>query len=195
MEGGSAFLNGAEITPEEMGKFWSRTEPRGECLYWTMAKTNGYGVWYSKGRRLIAHRVALASRTPEPEDGAWALHDCDNRWCVNPEHLHWGDHKMNMREAAERDRMRPGRTIGTHCPKGHEYTHENTRTAQREGTHGKVYIVHICRTCEREASRKYKANNAERIAAYQRDYKRRNRARLTAAELERRRRIKRKDTE
>lgn len=61
-------------------------------------------------RRIVScHRLALMIR-----DGSWnynskqfACHTCDNKRCVNPSHLYWGDHNSNMRDAAERHRWAP----------------------------------------------------------------------------------------
>jgi hypothetical protein len=39
-------------------------------------------------------------------DGMWVLHHCDNRRCVNPDHLYIGDVKDNSRDAVVRGRHR-----------------------------------------------------------------------------------------
>ena len=36
----------------------------------------------------------------------FVLHDCDHKWCINPTHLHLGDHTANMHEAVVRGRMK-----------------------------------------------------------------------------------------
>jgi hypothetical protein len=36
-----------------------------------------------------------------------ALHTCDNKMCVNPDHLYAGDHSQNMRDAYARGRKLP----------------------------------------------------------------------------------------
>lgn len=43
----------------------------------------------------------------EIPDGHEVLHQCDVKPCVNPSHLRTGTHAENMREAAERKRMKP----------------------------------------------------------------------------------------
>lgn len=139
------------MTTEE--RFWSKVDRRGpdECWPWTAGRhTHGYGVFYLPGKvQVLAHRYALALEEPPPFDGAHALHSCDNPPCVNPGHLHWGTHQDNMREAAERGRAKPGRTLPDACPSGHKYTPENTLVSRRKGRHGKVYTVHACRECNR----------------------------------------------
>ena len=45
-----------------------------------------------------------------PPQHLHVLHDCDNCNCVNPNHLHLGTHRDNMREARERGLIRSGIT-------------------------------------------------------------------------------------
>jgi len=87
-----------------------------------------------------------------PGPGMQINHHCDNRPCVNVEHLYEGTHAQNMRDMVERGRAPKCKAAElnkakTHCPQGHEYTPENTyrfRTSRQ------------CVTCrgEREANRK-----------------------------------------
>jgi len=39
------------------------------------------------------------------------LHTCDNKWCINPDHIYAGTHAQNMRDIAERGR-RLGKCTG-----------------------------------------------------------------------------------
>lgn len=78
------------------------------CWNWTGGCCpRGYGNFWHEGRTVGAHRFAAASRFGDPGD-AYVLHMCDNRKCVNPDHLAIGSHADNMR-----DMMRKGRqTLG-----------------------------------------------------------------------------------
>jgi DNA-directed RNA polymerase specialized sigma24 family protein len=58
-------------------------------------------------RMTAAHRLAFAFANGR-EAKAFILHSCDNKWCVNPRHLHEGTQTTNMREASQRDRIRKG---------------------------------------------------------------------------------------
>src|SRR5689334_21454689 len=71
---------------------------------------HGYGAFFllengkettKKASRLswLVHRGPIA-------DGLMVLHKCDNKACVNPDHLYFGDHAQNMKDSKERK---------THC--------------------------------------------------------------------------------
>ena len=99
--------------------------PEGLCwewqasLFWT-----GYGQATHFCKEVLAHRVSYAFANGEIPDGLFVLHSCDNRKCVNPAHLSLGSHVDNMRDMFNKSRS--GNQKKTHCPRGHEYTLENT---------------------------------------------------------------------
>jgi hypothetical protein len=79
-----------------------------ECWVWIAHRgADGYGILSADGRRNArAHRVSWELfRGPIPH-GLWVLHKCDNRPCVNPDHLFLGNRSDNMRDAAEKGRLR-----------------------------------------------------------------------------------------
>lgn len=135
-------------------RFWSKVDRSGgpdACWPWLAGRgSHGYGAHYLPGRKqVLAHRHALSLVTLPPAPNAHALHACDNKWCVNPAHLRWGTHAQNMFEAASRGLSKPGRALPSACPSGHAYTPANTLTSTRPGRHGKRYVVHSCRECNR----------------------------------------------
>lgn len=75
---------------------------------------NGYGV--SKG--LYAHRVAYEVAFGKIPEGLVVRHKCDNRICINPEHLELGTQADNVRDMRERGRaVNPPVHIGESNPK------------------------------------------------------------------------------
>lgn len=83
--------------------------PSGDCLVWR-GGTNGkgYGSMIVSGKRVYAHRIAWTlARGPIP-DGMQVLHRCDNRPCINVEHLFLGTALDNQRDAVAKGRNQHG---------------------------------------------------------------------------------------
>lgn len=86
--------------------FWNQTkpDPDSDCILWTRGTNrNGYGRVDFEGRKPGAHTVAYYlthGHWPKP----MCLHSCDNRPCVNPDHLRQGTGVENNRDMVERGR-------------------------------------------------------------------------------------------
>ena len=76
------------------------------CWHWSsVLHRDGYGKFYFLGAQRQAHRVSYELFVGETK-GKWVLHKCDNRKCVNPEHLYLGGAKRNALDRSERKRYR-----------------------------------------------------------------------------------------
>jgi hypothetical protein len=78
-----------------------------ECWEWTgaMRGNSGYGCMYFKGKVIDAHRISFMIHKGEIPTGLVVMHSCDNKICVNSDHLSIGTHKENARQAIERGRI------------------------------------------------------------------------------------------
>jgi hypothetical protein len=94
-------------------RFFKKVRRDGDCWMWTGAVvTNGYGQFYI-GKPVSAHRAAwLLFRGPIPS-GSWVLHRCDQKRCVNPDHLYLGTARDNARDAVERGQYPSGERHGS----------------------------------------------------------------------------------
>lgn len=75
------------------------------CWMWTsIIKRDGYGQIWFDGKPQRAHRVSYLMYKGEVPSGKMVLHSCDNKSCVNPDHLYLGDAKQNTADAFDRKR-------------------------------------------------------------------------------------------
>jgi hypothetical protein len=77
------------------------------CHEWqSTIHRDGYGKFWDGRGQTQAHRIAYAIYKGNPFD-QWVLHTCDNRRCVNPDHLYLGTPTQNAQ-----DMFRRGRAVG-----------------------------------------------------------------------------------
>jgi hypothetical protein len=84
------------LTKEQKSiRFWSKVmypEDQSYCWLWAGAVSkSGYGNYYNTGTHRFAYRDAKGA-IPK---GCVIMHSCDNKLCVNPNHLSIGTYKDN----------------------------------------------------------------------------------------------------
>ena len=79
------------------------------CWEWQLStQRNGYGQIKFNKKMCRAHRVSYSAFNGEIPEGQEVMHSCDNRRCVNPDHLSVGTHQQNMSDIVKRGRQRTG---------------------------------------------------------------------------------------
>ena len=102
------------------------------CIEFTgcIGKT-GYGRKGRGGKVYNAHHLVwIDAHGPVPE-GMVVHHKCENKRCVNLDHLTLLDHFENLELGVKHNSKK------THCPRGHEYSGKDSRGRR------------ICQTCVR----------------------------------------------
>jgi hypothetical protein len=126
---------------KSLARFWNKVDKNGplwngsRCWLWMAAhQPLGYGTFWDKRRFYCAHRISYIIAGRVIPNGLSLDHLCRNPRCVNPDHLEPVTHGENIRRGA---------SAKMHCPKGHEYTPENTRTYKGR---------RFCRACAKIAA-------------------------------------------
>lgn len=75
------------------------------CWEWQGWTAHGYGYFrHDDGTDWRAHRASYSLLVGPIPEGFCVLHSCDNRRCVNPEHLWVGTASDNMRDCVQKGR-------------------------------------------------------------------------------------------
>lgn len=94
-------------------RFWKYVTKKDSCWEWVAkSKVQGYGVIGIGGRKegkILSHRLSYVMHKgdiPECDEhhGMVVMHTCDNRLCVNPDHLVLGTQKDNVKDMDEKGR-------------------------------------------------------------------------------------------
>lgn len=127
-------------TPHTVASLLEVTRPDSGCSLWQGAShANGYGVASYKGKQTTVHRVMYQLYYGETiPEGMEIDHTCNNRLCINPQHLELVTHQENMQRALSRR---------TECKAGHPWTDENTYTTTVKRKQGGIRYQRFCRVC------------------------------------------------
>lgn len=95
------------MTPSILQRFLDKVhpEPNSGCWLWTgSAHSFGYGFFHMEGKTQRAHRVSFQLHCGPIESGMCVLHECDNPYCVNPDHLRLGTQADNVHDCVKKGR-------------------------------------------------------------------------------------------
>ncbi len=96
------------LSPKLIESFWKRVQKTDGCWEWkgTINKS-GYGKisgTIKRGRAVTAHRLSYTIHKGPIPEGLSICHACDNKKCVNPEHLWAGTIQDNNRDFYQKGR-------------------------------------------------------------------------------------------
>lgn len=88
-------------------RFFDKVEKGDNCWNWTAnCDKGGYGRFTINRKNNLAHRVSFEITNKKfITDEMCILHKCDNRKCINPEHLLEGTHQDNMIDKVNKNRQ------------------------------------------------------------------------------------------
>ena len=131
-------------------RFWGYVRKEDSCWEWTGTKCQrGYGRFSINNRSYSAHRLCYVKTHGDVDRNDVCDHLCRNPGCVNPKHVEPVSQGENVRRGMAGPLLKKRNRSVTHCPKGHEYSPENTRRNKKGHR--------TCRTCQRRWAAEYKA--------------------------------------
>jgi len=96
-------------------RFWSKVDIRDpeECWEWKAYKNKrGYGSFSFRKVPRLAHRIAwMIHYKSEISEDMCVCHSCDNPTCCNPSHLFLGTQADNVKDMAQKGRLKGGFTF------------------------------------------------------------------------------------
>lgn len=128
---------------DDRARFLSHVIKGEGCWTWigAVSKKTGYGVSYLNGKTMTASRASHLLFNGPLSSIEQAHHTCENRQCVNPDHLERTTHRRHLVDLTPNGVAYKNKRK-THCPKGHAYSPENTVVyAKKNGNKSRFCIA------------------------------------------------------
>ena len=78
---------------------------KSRCWEWIRSTRQGYGAIKVSRQIVQTHRFSYRIHKGVIPKGQLVCHTCDNRLCINPDHLFLGTHSDNMKDAFKKGRL------------------------------------------------------------------------------------------
>jgi hypothetical protein len=123
-----------------------------ECWIWEGVLREGYGRMKIGRASFSVHRLAYVLWVNEIPDGHLVCHKCDNRRCVNPEHLFVGTIADNIADMDKKKRRATGERSGRRKLSDEDVKyirkHHKKETLKQMANKFGVTLDHICRVAK-----------------------------------------------